>query len=200
MEPGHGAPSPAAPPADLTAPPRSLLGWWPIVTGLAVGAFSIATDDASNVDGVLLTLLIPTCAYALIALVGRRSWTWPLTGLVVVVQLAGDALSGSGALILVGATAAVVVGGAVVGRWRPPPAEMRWQPWGAAVFLAAVTAALLLDVTAAKVVVAVGLLLHGTWDIVHWRRDAVVSRSLAEWCAALDLSLGIGVLTLVLVT
>lgn len=179
---------------------RSLAGWWPIVTGLAVGAFSIITDDPSSVDGMLLTLLIPTCAYALIAFVRRKSWTWPLTGLVVVVQLAGDALTGSGTIILVGATAAVVLGGATLGRWRPPPAAMRWQPWGAVVFLAAVISALLLDVTAAKVVVAIGLLLHGAWDILHWRRDVVVSRSLAEWCAALDISLGIGVLALVLFT
>jgi hypothetical protein len=191
-----GVQTPARRPA-LRRPP---LGWWPVVTGLAVGAFSIATDDPTSVDGVLLTLLIPTCAYALIALVGRRSWTWPLTGLVVAVQLTGDALSGSGTAILLGATAAVVLGGAAVGRWRPPPGEMRWQPWGAVVFLAAVTSALLLDVTAAKVVVAVGLLLHGTWDVVHWRRDVVVSRSLAEWCAALDISLGIGVLALVAFT
>lgn len=176
---------------------RPLLGWWPLVTGLAVGAFSIATDDPSSVDGVLLTLLIPTCAYALIALVGRRSWTWALTGLVVAVQLTGDVLSESGTIVLVCATAATVLGGAAVGRWRPPPDEMRWQPWGAAVFLAAVVSALLLDVTTAKVVVAVGLLLHGAWDVVHWRRDAVVSRSLAEWCAALDISLGIGILALV---
>lgn len=187
-------------PARRQGDHRSLLGWWPLITGLAVGAFSIATDDPDSVDGVLLTLLIPTCAYALIALVGRRSWTWALTGLVVVVQLAGDALSGSGTTILLGATAVVVLGGATLGRWRPPPAEMRWQPWGAVVFLTAVVSALLLDVTTAKVVVAVGLLVHGAWDVVHWRRDVVVSRSLAEWCAALDISLGIGVLALVVFT
>lgn len=176
---------------------RSLVAWWPVATGLAVGAFSVATDDPSSVDGVLLTLLIPTCAYALIAAVGRSSWTWPVTGLVVVVYLAGDALSLPGATILIGITVATVLGGAALGRWRPPPAEMRWQPWGALVFLAAVTAALLLDVTAAKVVLGVGLLLHGAWDVVHWRRRAVVSRSLAEWCAALDITLGAGVLALV---
>lgn len=186
--------------AQPQGPRRSLLGWWPIATGLAVGAFSVATDDTDSIDGVLLTLLIPTCAYALIALVGRRAWTWPLTGLIVVVHLAGEALSVSGAIVLILATAAAVVGGAIVGRWRPPPREMRWQPWGASVFLAAVTTALLLDVTAAKVVIAVGLLLHGAWDIVHWRRDVVVSRSLAEWCAALDITLGVGVLALVLFT
>ena len=70
---------------------RPLLGWWPVVTGLALGVASIATEDPTSVDGALLTLLIPTCAYALIALSGRSSWSWPLTGLVAVVHLAGDA-------------------------------------------------------------------------------------------------------------
>lgn len=179
---------------------RSFLAWWPIATGLAVGVLSVATDDPSSIDGVLLTLLIPTCAYALIALGGNSSWTWPLTGLVVVTYLAGEALSLPGAVILLGITVAAVVGGTAAGRWRPPPAEMRWQPWGALVFLTGVVTAMLLDVTAAKVVLAGGLLLHGAWDIVHWRRRAVVSRSLAEWCAALDISLGVGVLALVVFT
>ena len=92
-----------------------------------------------------------------------------------------------------------MLGGALSGRWRPPPAEMGWQPWGALVFLTGVVTALALDVTAAKIVLAVGLLLHGAWDVAHWRRRAVVSRSLAEWCAALDISLGLGVLALVAV-
>ncbi|NYG57848.1 hypothetical protein BJ980_000771 [Nocardioides daedukensis] len=187
-------------PAEPVGRGRSFLAWWPIATGLVVGVFSIATDDPSSIDGVLLTLLIPTCAYALIALGGNSSWTWPLTGLVVVTYLAGEALSLPGAVILLGITVATVVGGTAAGRWRPPPAEMRWQPWGALVFLTGVITAMLLDVTAAKVVLAVGLLLHGAWDIVHWRRRAVVSRSLAEWCAALDISLGVGVLALVVFT
>lgn len=178
---------------------RSLLSWWPLVTGLALGAVSIATENPHSVDGPLLTLLIPVCAYALVALVGRRSWSWPLTGLLVVLLLAGEALSADGPVLLVGSALGIVGLGAVLGRWRPPPVTMRWQPWGALVFLVGIVAALLLDVTAAKVVVALGLLLHGVWDIAHWRRGEIVSRSLAEWCAALDLSLGAGVLVLVLV-
>lgn len=183
--------------ASRPEPRRSLLAWWPLATGLALGAFSLATDDPQSVDGALLTLLIPTCAYALIALVGTPSLSWPLTGLVVLVLLGVEALGFSGPLVLVGVVVAAVLGGAASGRWRPPPVEMLWQPWAALVFLTSVVAGLLLDVTAAKVVIAVGLLAHGTWDIVLWRRRAVVARSLAEWCAALDLSLGLGVLALV---
>lgn len=184
--------------AEPLSPGRLLVAWWPIAAGLAFGAFSVATDDPSSIDGVLLTLLIPTCAYALIAVGGNSSWSWPLTGVIVVIYLAGEAFSLPGAPVLVGLTVATVLAGAAFGRWRPPPAEMRWQPWGALVFPASVTTGLLLDVTAAKVVIAVGLLLHGAWDIVHWRRGVVVSRSLAKWCAALDITLGVGVLALLL--
>jgi len=170
----------------------------PVALGFAVGVFSVVTDDPDGFDGVLLTLLIPTCAYALIAITGRSSWTWPLTGLVVAVYLAADALSLPGIAVLIAVTGAIVLGGALLGRWRPPPDELRWQPWGALFFLTGVVAALALDVTAAKIVLAVGLLLHGAWDIAHWRRRAVVSRSLAEWCAGLDITLGVGILGLVI--
>ena len=186
---------------DSTASPhttgrRSLLSWWPAATGLALGAVSVATDDPDTVDGALLVLLLATCAYAFIAFTGRPSWSWRLTALVVVVHLSGEVLSGAGAVTVVVLTLGLLGLGVLRGRWRPPPAEMAWQSWGAATFISAVLLALWLDTTAAKAVVAVALLLHGAWDIVHWRRQAVVSRSLAEWCACLDITLGLGVLGL----
>lgn len=199
--PGHGAAGDPASPQHLHGVRRRpVLSWWPIATGLALGVFSIATDDPESNLGSLLTLAIPTCAYVLIALTGRRSWSWPVTAAVVVVLFAGEALGLSGAIVLVTVTLVGLAVGAALRRWRPPPAGMGWQPWGALFFLAGVTAALLLDVTAAKVVLAVGLLLHGAWDLVHRRHWGVVSRSLAEWCAALDITLGLGLLALVLFT
>ena len=38
----------------------------------------------------------------------------------------------------------------------------------------------------ARYVLAAGWFGHGVWDLVHLRRDAVVSRSYAEWCGVLD--------------
>jgi hypothetical protein len=37
------------------------------------------------------------------------------------------------------------------------------------------------------------LAVHAVWDVVHYRRDAVVPRSLAEACIAIDLPVGLGV-------
>jgi hypothetical protein len=34
--------------------------------------------------------------------------------------------------------------------------------------------------------VAAGWLTHAAWDVVHLRRDAVIARSFAEWCAVVD--------------
>jgi hypothetical protein len=39
---------------------------------------------------------------------------------------------------------------------------------------------------------------HAGWDLVHYRRDAVVARSLAEFCMLLDVPLGVGLIVLAL--
>ena len=48
----------------------------------------------------------------------------------------------------------------------------------------------------AGILIAVGLAAHAVWDIVHHRRNAVVSRSYAEFCAVLDLTLAVVVILL----
>ncbi|MFC8907015.1 hypothetical protein [Micromonospora sp. NPDC057140] len=60
-----------------------------------------------------------------------------------------------------------------------------------------------LAVTAVLVAPRVGLVLaglalaaHGIWDVVHYRRNEVVPRSLAEFCVLLDVPLGVGFLVL----
>lgn len=48
-----------------------------------------------------------------------------------------------------------------------------------------------------RYLVAAGLLGHAAWDAVHWHADKIVARSFAEWCAVLDIALGLGILLLV---
>ena len=90
-----------------------------------------------------------------------------------------------------------VVVGAVRGTFSRPGAY-RWQPFAAVWFMALGLGALWLSPEAGRVLVAAGLIGHAAWDLVHWHRHEVVSRSLAEWCGALDLALGVGVLALAL--
>ncbi|MFC3502239.1 hypothetical protein ACFOOK_14875 [Micromonospora krabiensis] len=46
--------------------------------------------------------------------------------------------------------------------------------------------------------VAVGWLAHAVWDVVHYRRDEVVPRGYAQWCAVLDAVLGVTIVLAVL--
>lgn len=60
---------------------------------------------------------------------------------------------------------------------------------GFAAFGATAVAAVALGGRAGTVLVALAIGLHGVWDIVHHRRDIVVARSYAEFCAVPDLVL-----------
>ena len=53
-------------------------------------------------------------------------------------------------------------------------------------FGALVLAALVVEPDLGRYLVAAGWFLHGLWDFVHLRRNAVVSRSYAEWCGVVD--------------
>ncbi|SCL24344.1 hypothetical protein GA0074692_1749 [Micromonospora pallida] len=61
--------------------------------------------------------------------------------------------------------------------------------WGGLVVVAATAAEPL-----ATWLVAAGWLAHAAWDVVHHRRDRVVPRGWAEWCAVFDTMVGIAVL------
>ena len=40
---------------------------------------------------------------------------------------------------------------------------------------------------------------HAVWDVVHYRRDIIVSRSMALWCIGLDVFLGLTCITLAVI-
>ena len=58
------------------------------------------------------------------------------------------------------------------------------------------TVGLFVAPVAGLVLAASALIAHGVWDVIHYRRDAVVPRSLAEFCIWLDVPLGVGALAL----
>ena len=175
---------------------RTVVRRWPLLLGVAFAVFNLVTDDNSNALGALMVLLVATTAYVVIAALDKPSWSWSALGVLVVVVVALRLLSDNLALEM-GVFALVIVGsiiaGLIRGLWKRSGAY-RWQPFAAVGFLAVGLIALWLDPVGGRVLVAVGLIGHAIWDAVHWRRHAVVSRSLAEGCAALDLTLGAGIL------
>jgi len=50
----------------------------------------------------------------------------------------------------------------------------------------------------ALVLVGAGWLAHAAWDVWHHRRDAVVPRPYAEWCAVVDIVIGVSLIALAL--
>ena len=51
--------------------------------------------------------------------------------------------------------------------------------------------ALFLAPAVGLVLAGLALAAHAVWDVVHYRRNVVVSRSLALWCIGLDVFLGV---------
>ena len=51
---------------------------------------------------------------------------------------------------------------------------------------------------AGAVLASLSLIAHAIWDLIHYRRKAVVPRSLAEFCMFFDVPLGAAVIVLVL--
>lgn len=159
--------------------------WWPTALGVV---FALATGLG------LLRLAAPivmVCAliYLLAAVVAKRGAAW--VGFAASLPLVGIAAIPGGAWVSVAvlgaAGIALVVIGAVRGTWSSP--INRAQLVAAVGFSAIAIAALLTPPIVGGILVAVGLAAHGVWDIVHHRRNVVVTRPYAEFCAVLDLVL-----------
>jgi hypothetical protein len=164
---------------------------WPSALGLAAAALLLATGG--DRETVAIVLCVATLCYLGAAGLDRPwvAWAGIAGGSLVVfasevVGLAWWAGIGIGAL-------ALVVAG-LLGR-VPRPA------------LTAQTAALIgyggLAVAALFFAPRVGLVLagvllasHAGWDLIHYRRNQVVPRSLAEFCMLLDVPLGVGAVVL----
>jgi len=58
--------------------------------------------------------------------------------------------------------------------------------------------ALTLGPVAGGVLASLVLMAHAVWDVIHYRRNAVVPRSLAETCIFFDVPLGVAVIVVLL--
>ena len=64
------------------------------------------------------------------------------------------------------------------------------QALAAAGYLGVALVALLLAPRVGLAIAGLALAAHVVWDVIHYRREAVVTRSLALWCIGLDLVVG----------
>ncbi|MGW4791750.1 hypothetical protein ACWEPC_04935 [Nonomuraea sp. NPDC004297] len=196
------SPAPADAPADAPAQPgRSpasraaafLVHRWPTLAGLLTTALLVLDDQdgRSHAPIVFLAALI----YLATAVLDRPGVVWILFG---------GSVAGVGALRLIGAdlwTALVAAGVSITVLSlvsdlprRPRPAALQ-IPF-MLVFGTAAFAGASLSPALGAYAVAAALIGHAVQDVIIWRANKVVLRSLAEFCAVLDLTLGVAIIVL----
>ena len=172
--------------AHEPATARSLLAraarWWPTLLALALttATWGISTATAGKVLPLLPFL------YVVAAVVQRRSATWPILGVCLLGWLAlrqQDVVDPTAVVVAV--AAAITLGGLLMR--RSGRQELLLQAAGMVAFTAVALIGLSVAPEIARYVLAAGWLAHGLWDLWHLRREAVVSRSYAQWCGVVDI-------------
>jgi hypothetical protein len=166
--------------------------WWPTLVGLA---FALAVGLGVG-GGFPAIVLVCAVIYLLAAVTARRGMAWLGFFVTAPAVAIGPLLDAEWlSLSIIGAFAVVlIVVGLVRGTWKT--GVNRAQLVGVVVFGAVALAAYLVQPVLAGILIAIGLLAHAVWDIVHHRRDIVVSRTYAEFCAVLDVTLAVVVVLL----
>ncbi|WP_406443536.1 hypothetical protein OHB14_31760 [Streptomyces sp. NBC_01613] len=178
---------------------RALARRWPTALALALTGALIVGDSAADgggdaVRGYAEALPLLPLLYVVINQAGSPRVTWPVLGAGVAVMFAvqaQDAVSPGGVLVAValGVLLWGVVRGAPHGR-----TVLGIQAAGAIVFGALAVTGLLVDPDIGRYAVAAGWFFHGVWDFAHLRLKrlkGIVAPSFAEWCAVVDVVVGL---------
>ncbi|WP_344470787.1 hypothetical protein [Nonomuraea monospora] len=168
---------------------------WPTWLALAWAAFSLS--DVGNGLEYTIVFVVPAAGYLFLAVADRRRITWAvvLAALATVVLLRVLGIDPGPPLALTVITLAAL--GLINGRLRGPRMYALQTP-GALAFIAYGLLVISVPPVAGGFLVAAGLLGHAAWDAYHWRADKIVARTFAEWCGMLDLTLGLGLLVILL--
>lgn len=175
--------------------PRSLVRrHWPLLAG--PGFASLIVLVLANGAELASVLAAAAVIYLGAAALRRPAAAWPLffaTAVVIAVGWLPDNRFEPTWAILAGGVI-LLVWGLVRGAARPGHG-LPLQSAALLVFGAVAVAALILDPVVGSYLVAAGLLAHAAWDLLHYRANRVVVRSLAEFCLALDAALAVLIVT-----
>ncbi|MCP2263427.1 hypothetical protein ACFQHV_22655 [Promicromonospora thailandica] len=184
--------------AAAPARPSRWTGTWPTNTAwLVLGAFTgvallvggTATAGGTWQDAVAedpaTTVGVAALCYLTAAVTGVRWTAWLVAFAAAAVPVASELLDTPRwiGFALVGAVLTLI--GLARGR------RATWPQAAALVgYLGVATVALYLEPRLGLALAGLALAAHAVWDVVHYRRDVVVNRSLAVWCVGLDLTMG----------
>ncbi|MDG4825015.1 hypothetical protein O7635_24465 [Asanoa sp. WMMD1127] len=168
-----------------------LLSRWPLVLGIVALLFNITNGTDSHVTAMII-ILASTC-YLAAAAVGSRRSAWVVVAVVsvavVLARLTG--LDPTATVLVLGSAFAVF--GLVRGTGEDRR-EVGRQALAFVGFSAIALTAMMSSPTVAIYLAAATALGHTVWDVIHFVRDKVVTRSLTEACFVLDLGLAIALL------
>jgi hypothetical protein len=171
-----------------------ILHRWPSALGLAAAVLLLATGAA---EVATLAIAAPAAAlcYLAAAALGRPWVAWVSIPAASLVVIAGEMLHLTwwAALGLAGLVLLLI--GLLRGAPRP---ALSAQTAALVGFGVAGVVALALAPRAAVLVAGLALASHSVWDLVYYRRNQVVSRSVAEFCMVLDAPLGLGFIAVAL--
>lgn len=175
------------PPARGIGPrARLLLARWPSVLGLL--ALLANASAGPNPHLVSMIIILAAMCYLAAAALGFRHAGWFMIAVSVIVVV-GAGLTG---LDKTGVLLALGVGFGIFGFLRGGMGrrEVALQAAAFAGFGALALAAMFAQPLLAAYLAAGAAIGHAGWDVVHFIRNKVVDRSLAEFCFLLDLGLG----------
>jgi hypothetical protein len=181
-------------PAPATAHRATAL-WrrWPIALGLFAAALAVMTGG--DQDTVITALLVALACYLAAAALDRPWVAWAAVPVASVAVTAGQFVDIDPWFVIGGASVVLIVVGLLRRASQPALTAQSLAMLG---YGGAAVLALAFSPVAGAVLASLALIAHAVWDVVHYRRNAVVPRSLAEFCMYFDIPLGVAVIVLVL--
>lgn len=182
--------------ATTTAPVRTGLGTaivrrWPSVVGLSLAVSQLILGTGR--ESLAITITVAVVCYLAAAAMDRPWVAWAAVGGTSVVVTLSE-VAGLPWWVALGAVAIAMVATGLA--LRVPRSALAAQSAAALGFGGLAAASLVLAPKIGLVLAGIVLASHAVWDVVHWRRNKVVPRSLAEFCLLLDVPLGIGAVLL----
>ncbi len=174
-------------------------GWWQKTWPAALGVLVATATAYGLTDGRAVAPVVAASGlvYLAAAATGRPRAAW-VAFAVTIPLIALRKLTGLDVTPWMLALAAVMLVVGLTGRRTGPRWALPLQTAAMLVLSAAALIALQLNATIGGLLVAVALLAHAAWDIHHHRTGRVVVRSLAEFCAVLDILVAIVVAVIAL--
>jgi hypothetical protein len=178
----------------------TLIQRWPTVVALAGAGLIWAGglgDVSDAVSGLGQAVLLLPLEYLIVNQLGRRRASWPVVGCMVATIVVIDMLDVVPLSVVVVAVALGLLVWGTVGGTPNGRATFGVQAAGMLGFGAIALVGLAVDPNLGRYLVAAGWFAHGVWDAVHLKLDKVVSRSYAEACGVVDVSVAAMLLFLV---